>query len=162
MHCNSYDQLQTQTESLRLPLMWKKTQTSRLKPIPWRRDLLHTVMESSHWQCCFESKLRHGPGEKEPLRSTKTNQNPCIPINSETNFAASIWDPNTKKNITKLQKVQRSAAHFVCSDYSPFSSVSSMLDKLQWQTLEDRREAARLTNLFKIRNGEQLVIVTAA
>ena len=75
-------------------------------------------------------------------------------------YAASIWDPSTQKNITKLEKVQRSAARFVCSDYSPFNSVTAMLEQLQWQTLEDRRKSARLTNLFKIRNGE--LIVTAA
>ena len=69
-------------------------------------------------------------------------------------YAASIWDPSTKKNITKLEKVQRSAARFVCSDYSNFSSVTSMLDKLEWPPLQDRRKCARLTNLFKIQNGE--------
>ena len=69
-------------------------------------------------------------------------------------YAASIWDPYTQKNKTKLEKVQRSAARFVSSDYSRHGSVTSMLENLEWQSLENRRKAARLTNLYKIRNGE--------
>ena len=69
-------------------------------------------------------------------------------------YAASIWDPYTQKNKTKLEKVQRSAARFVSSDYSRHSSVTSMLENLEWQSLENRRKAARLANLYKIRNGE--------
>ena len=71
-------------------------------------------------------------------------------------YAASIWDPFTTKNISKVEKIQRSAARFVHNDYS-HSSVTSMLENLEWTTLQTRRKAARLTILFKIRNGDLCV-----
>ena len=35
-------------------------------------------------------------------------------------------------------------------DYSPYSSVSGMLDKLGWRTLEQRRSDSRLVLFYKI------------
>ena len=48
--------------------------------------------------------------------------------------------------------VQRRAARCVLHDFSPLSSVTNMLDRLEWQTLEHRRSCARLTLFFKIVN----------
>ena len=46
--------------------------------------------------------------------------------------------------------IQRRVARWVLRDYSPLSSVSNMLDRLEWQTLEHRRSCARLTLFYKI------------
>ena len=75
-------------------------------------------------------------------------------------YASSIWDPFTIKNTSKLEKVQRSAARFVCNDYNRTSSVTCMIQSLNWSTLQDRRKGARLANLFKIRSNN--LHVTAA
>ena len=49
--------------------------------------------------------------------------------------------------------VQRRAARFVCRDYSRETGVvSSLLEKLGWQTLQERRKAARLALFYKIVN----------
>ena len=49
--------------------------------------------------------------------------------------------------------VQRRAARFVCRDYRREAGVfSSLLEKFGWQTLQERREAARLTLFYKIVN----------
>ena len=61
-------------------------------------------------------------------------------------YAASIWDPFTTKNISKVEKIQRSAARFVQNDYSRHSSVTSMLENM--------------AILFKIRTGD--IFVSAA
>ena len=45
--------------------------------------------------------------------------------------------------------IQRRAARFVCKDFRRKSSVSSMISKLGWKSLEERRAISRLTLLYK-------------
>ncbi len=58
------------------------------------------------------------------------------------------------KDIYKLEMVQRRSARYVTNRYHNRSSVSDMLDQLSWVTLEERRKNARLSMLYKIKNGE--------
>ena len=46
--------------------------------------------------------------------------------------------------------IQRKAARFVLSDYSRYSSVTSMLNQLDWQSLERRRDDLILVMFHKI------------
>ena len=64
-------------------------------------------------------------------------------------YSSTVWDPHLIKNINTIEKVQRRAARWVMSDYSQ-SSVTSMLDKLQWSTLHKRRYISRLQMFYKI------------
>ena len=52
-----------------------------------------------------------------------------------------------------MEKVQRNAARYVCGDYSWYHSVTSMLDKLQWPTLKDRRQHLIAAMMYKIINN---------
>ena len=72
---------------------------------------------------------------------------------SGVEYAASVWDPHTKDQISSIEKIQRRAARVVSNDHRKTSSVSKMLKELDWPTLENRRKAARLTTLYKIRKG---------
>jgi hypothetical protein len=63
----------------------------------------------------------------------------------------------TGKLTINLEKVQRRAARYVTGRYHNASSVSDILQKLQWPTLEDRRRSARLAMLYKISNGTACV-----
>ena len=65
-------------------------------------------------------------------------------------YAAAAWDPHTRRNIDKLEMVQRRGARYVTGDYGQTSSVSAMLDYLQWPTLERRRTHIRLSMLYHI------------
>ncbi|KAH3872865.1 hypothetical protein DPMN_036088 [Dreissena polymorpha] len=47
---------------------------------------------------------------------------------------------------------QRRAARYVTNRYHNTSSVSSMIEHLQWETLESRRTKAQHTMLYKIIN----------
>ena len=47
-------------------------------------------------------------------------------------YAAPIWDPRIQEDIQRIEMVQRRAAQWVLSDYSPYSSVSDMLRRLGW------------------------------
>ena len=65
-------------------------------------------------------------------------------------YASTVWDPHSQTNINKLEAVQRRAARFVVNRYHNTSSVSCMIDKLNWPSLQHRRRVARLTMLRKI------------
>jgi hypothetical protein len=68
-------------------------------------------------------------------------------------YCSSVWSPYTKAQVKKLEMVQRRAARYVTNRYHNTSSVTSMLDHLQWDTLEQRRERIQLTMLYKISNN---------
>ena len=65
-------------------------------------------------------------------------------------YACTVWDPYSRKQIDQLESVQRRAARFAVSDYRQKSSVSAMTAKLQWPPLEQRRKEARMSMLKKI------------
>ena len=67
-------------------------------------------------------------------------------------YGSTVWDPHFQCDIDKLESVQRRSARFCTADYSRFSSVTSMLEKLEWPQLKKRRENMRLTMLYKINN----------
>ena len=67
-------------------------------------------------------------------------------------YAAASWDPYTSKNIAYLERVQRQAARFVTNTYGRDTSVTQLLNTLQWEPLKSRREAHRLTSFYKMQN----------
>ena len=46
--------------------------------------------------------------------------------------------------------IQRRAARMVLSDYKSTSSVTSMLNKLQWTTLQERRAQAKAVMMYRV------------
>jgi hypothetical protein len=66
-------------------------------------------------------------------------------------YCSSIWAPHTKQHIDKIESVQRRAARYVTKGYHNTSSVTSMLNHLYWNTLENRKKNInRVTMLYKI------------
>ena len=74
-------------------------------------------------------------------------------VRPQLEYAAPVWDPHTLNDIQKIEMVQRRAARWVLGDYSPYSSVSDMLGRLGWCTLEQRRADSRLVLFYKIVHG---------
>ena len=74
-------------------------------------------------------------------------------VRPQLEYAAPVWDPHTLNDIQKIEMVQRRAARWVLGDYSPYSSVSDMLGRLGWRTLEQRRADSRLVLFYKIVHG---------
>jgi hypothetical protein len=60
-----------------------------------------------------------------------------------------IWSLSKKDSI-KVEAVQRRAARFATGDYQHTSSVTAMLQQLQWQTLQSRRAYARTVMMYRI------------
>ena len=68
-------------------------------------------------------------------------------------YGASAWDPGNLGKIRQVEKVQRKGARFVMGDWRQTSSVTSMLEALKWQSLQERRLVRRLTLLYQAHHG---------
>lgn len=65
-------------------------------------------------------------------------------------YGQTVWDPYTATMTSRLEMVQRRAARFVTGQHAKTASVTDMLKKLEWETLETRRRNARLVMFYKI------------
>ena len=54
-------------------------------------------------------------------------------------YACVIWSPWQRRDVQNIEKINHRTARFVTSNYYHTSSVSSMIDQLEWQDLETRR-----------------------
>ena len=54
-------------------------------------------------------------------------------------YASVVWDPHQQYIINNIEMIQRRAAWWVKQDYRLTSSVSDMINDLQWTTLQKRR-----------------------
>ena len=68
-------------------------------------------------------------------------------------YACSAWDPHHQKDKAALERIQRKAARFVTGNYDRTTSVTEMLQDLQWDTLETMRRHARLSTVYKMCHG---------
>ena len=71
-------------------------------------------------------------------------------VRSNLEYCSAGWSPNHKDQIRKIEMVQRRAARYTTNRFRNTSSVSSMLDHLQWESLESRRSKIQLTLFFKV------------
>ncbi len=92
-----------------------------------------------------QRNLKHAPADLKELSYYSL-------VRSLMEYAAPVWDPYLSKHKKQLEAIQRAAAHYVKSDYSSYSSVTSMLNELEWLSLEERRRVARLVLSYKITN----------
>ena len=69
-------------------------------------------------------------------------------------YATTAWDSSTDLiNSSRLNRVQRQAGRFCKREYSrEEGTVTRILNELEWQPLEDRREI-KVTMLYKISQG---------
>ena len=75
-------------------------------------------------------------------------------VRPKLEYCCTVWDPYTTENIYMLEQVQRRAARYVCHRHHNTSSVSDMMETLNWHTLQERRLKTRLQMLYKIVNQE--------
>ena len=73
-------------------------------------------------------------------------------IRPTVEYASTVWDPHTQRNIKRVEQVQRSSARFVTGTYDKTSSVTTLIKQMNWPTLEERRRHSRLTMMYKINN----------
>ena len=66
-------------------------------------------------------------------------------------YSCTVWDLHTKEFTHKKEMVQ---PRFACRDYESKSSVTKSLAELEWDIQKFRRQAARLTLLYKVRSDQ--------
>ena len=71
-------------------------------------------------------------------------------VRPKLEYSSCVWDPPTTNQINQLEKVQRRAARFVCGRFHNTSSVTKMLEDLDWPLLQVRRLRTRLIMFYKI------------
>ena len=77
-------------------------------------------------------------------------------------FASICWSPNCQYLKKKLEIVQNNCAKFVVNAYPKKGqyenfSITKILKSLGWETLENRRNQARLTMAYKILNNHVIL-----
>ena len=76
-------------------------------------------------------------------------------VRPKLEYASPIWNPSQKTQVKQIEQVQRNAARWVMNQpYSPHnpSSVTEMLNKLKWPSLEQRRVWTDVTLMYKVVN----------
>ena len=115
-------------------------------------------------QCSWQQHIRHAVSKgNQMLRFIKRNFKGCPQPVKETvytslvrpllEYACCVWDPSGEGLKHELEMVQRRAARFVLDDYDRKKSVTDMLSKIGWDTLQNRRQLSRFCFMFKMYHG---------
>jgi len=78
-------------------------------------------------------------------------------VRSGMEYTSIMWDPYTKRDSDKLEKTQRCAAMWIFSSYSWKTSVTTLLQQLQLESLTQRCRVQRLAFMYKILNDQVAV-----
>ena len=108
----------------------------------WNRHMDQTVKKANSTLGFLRRKLRVS-NEETKLAAYFSMVRPIL------EYSSTIWSPYTKDYIHKIKMVQRRAARYVTSRYRNTSSVTSMIEHLEWESLEARRAKHQLIMLFK-------------
>ena len=74
-------------------------------------------------------------------------------VRPKLEYASETWSPHTSKYIKKLEMVQHAAARYCFRNYSRSQSVTELINRLQWDSLETRRKVTDLKMFYKIENN---------
>ena len=74
----------------------------------------------------------------------------CALVRSNVEYCSVVWSPYTKRNIEKVERVQRRATKFILETEDNYET---RLKKLNLMSLENRRFLADVTFLYKALNG---------
>ena len=75
-------------------------------------------------------------------------------VRPQLEYASIVWDPIYNNDVHRIENIQRRAARWVLKDYSRYSSVTSMLQRLSWPELQTRRKISRLQTFHKILHND--------
>ena len=109
----------------------------------WNRHTDQTVKTANSTQGFLRRNFR--------ISNEQTKTAACISVvRPIIEYCSTVWNPHTKEYVNKVEIVQRRSARYVTNRYHNTTSVTSMLDHLEWESLESRRAKNQLTMLFKI------------
>ena len=114
--------------------------------LSWNRHIDQTVKKANIMLGFLRRNLRVSN------ESTKTSAYRSM-VRPLLEYCSTVWSPYTQEHIQKIEMVQLRAARYVTNRYHITSSVTSMLDHLEWETLESRRTKNQLVMFFKFIHG---------
>ena len=131
-----------------------------LKETPAAKYLGITIDSKLKWNVHVDSTYNKANNTLAFLRRHLTSCPPAIKercfktyVRPILEYGSSVWDPYLKKDIEKLEKIQRRAARFVKNDYRYTSSPTQLMDGLGWVPLAERRAQAKVKVLYKANNN---------
>ena len=114
--------------------------------LSWNNHIKSTAAKASSTLCFLQRHLKSCPPKvKEQCYNTY--------VRPTLEYACSVWDPYLKKDINKLEKVQRRAARFVTNNYDFKTDCSKILKDLNWTPLSERRAKIKTTLVYKAQNN---------
>ena len=74
-------------------------------------------------------------------------------VRPQFEYASPIWNPYTKKDIYKVEMVQRRAIRWSLNSYSSYQRVTELQQQLGLRTLEQRRVDAKVIMIYRVIHG---------
>ena len=74
-------------------------------------------------------------------------------IRPKLEYTSVVWSPWQQFLVDNIEKVQRRSARYVLNDYRSDSSVTAMINHLNWESLEDHHNKASLHTFYKMFNN---------
>ena len=116
-----------------------------------------TIDDKLSWSQQIKACTGNGNSKLGFLRRNIKIHNPNIKqtayrslCRSTLEYGCSVWSPHIDDQIQSLENVQRRAARYVCNRYKQRDSPTDMMNKMEWESLEDRRTKSRLSMTYKI------------
>ncbi|RUS71129.1 hypothetical protein EGW08_021108 [Elysia chlorotica] len=132
-----HDQILAEVDTVKYLGVWISNDLS------WTPHVDYVTKKGNQKLGFLRRNLRGAPTPSKSLAYTSL-------VRSGLEYAAPIWDPYKIKDTNKIEAIQRKAARWAKSAYSPHTSVTGLLQDLGWSGLGDRRMILRLTLLYKI------------
>ena len=105
--------------------------------LDWKEHIDRTVKKANSVLGFLRRNLR--------INNRKTKSSAYVTlVRLHLEYRAYIWSPHTDQFKQKLGTVQRRSARYCTNRYHTTSSVTDMLQDLNWETLESRRTKSSL------------------
>ena len=79
-------------------------------------------------------------------------------VRPQLEYGSEAWNPHANNDVKRLEKIQRQAARFVFQDFRRTTSVTPLMQQLQWDSLQTRRLLNQSVMFYEIQH--QLVNIT--
>jgi hypothetical protein len=113
------------------------------KNLSWNNHVNNITKKANSTLAFLRRNIRNCP-QRAKIQAYNTFVRPSL------EYASTVWDPHTQANINKVESIQRRAARFVTNNYDPRASVTTLLQDLNWPTLQHRRQLAKLIMMYRI------------
>ena len=126
-----------------------------LENVPYTKYLGVTIQSNLKWDVHVKQALAKATRSLHVLKwNLKSTREVCERayrslVRPQVEYSASVWSPWLAKSKVQLERVQCQTAHYVCNTYSRHSSVTDMLNRLEWESLESHRKTIHLCMFYK-------------